>query len=71
MKKFFVNLLLNSTGMKRNVASLLAVLLLAAQEVPALGPDLGPYMGLITWLAGIFGATGVGMAAAQGNLTMK
>lgn len=65
MGNFFVKLLLRSTGMKRNIASLLSILLVLAPSIPA----LTPYLTMLQYLAGLFGATGLAMAAAQGNLT--
>lgn len=67
MQNFFVKLLLRSVGMKRNIASLLAALLVVAPSIPV----LVPYLSVIQYLAGLFGAVGLGMAAVNGNLTIK
>ena len=67
MQNFFVKLLLRSVGMKRNIASLLAALLVVAPSIPV----LVPYLSVIQYLAGLFGATGLAMAAINDNLTIK
>ena len=67
MQNFFVKLLLRSVGMKRNIASLLAALLVVAPSIPV----LAPYVSVIQYLAGLFGVTGLAMAAINNNLTVK
>ena len=58
---------MKSKGLKRNIASLLAVIASVASVIPA----LAPYQEPILWLAGFFGGTGLLHAAGSDTLTIK
>jgi putative copper export protein len=53
-----------SKGLKRTLASILAVTVPVMQVIPV----LAPYAETVTILAGIFGLAGVTHAAVEGNL---
>lgn len=58
---------MKSKGLKRNIASLLAV----AATVASMFPALAPFQQYIVWAAGLFGSTGLLHAAAADTLTIK
>lgn len=58
---------MNSKGIKRNLASLLAALAAAVSFVPA----LAPFQEYIVWAAGFFGSTGLLHAVGSNTLTIK
>lgn len=59
------NYILDSIGLKRRIASFIAILIAIASG----NPELEPYVPVLVWIGSFFGVVGLTQAAVNGTLT--